>query len=155
MVPERRRRASSATGCLLSISFPLFLIVVWEIVTQVFGVPAYVLPAPGSVATSLAAHISQLAHFGLSTVVETVAGFAIAAVAGMIIAAGIAYSKVLSRIVYPSLVATQSIPKIAIGPLFVGWLGLGLVPKIAMAAITAVFPIVINTAAGLKEIDPT
>ena len=66
----------------------------------------------------------------------------------------IVISPLLERLVYPPMVATQSIPKIALAPLFIVWFGFGVAPKVAVAFLIAFFPIVIDTIVGLRSIDP-
>jgi NitT/TauT family transport system permease protein len=83
-----------------------------------------------------------------------VVGFGIAAVSGFVIAVGIAYSRWINELTYPFLVSAQVVPKIALAPLFLIWFGVGLLPKVIIAALIAFFPIVINTAKGLTSVEP-
>jgi NitT/TauT family transport system permease protein len=83
-----------------------------------------------------------------------VAGFAIAAVVGVAIAILIVYLPLLRGIVMPYLVAFNAVPKVAFAPLLIIWLGLGIQSKIALSFLIAFFPIVVNTAAGMYEIEP-
>jgi NitT/TauT family transport system permease protein len=75
-------------------------------------------------------------------------------VLGFVIAIGIAYSRWVSEMTYPFLVAAQVLPKVALAPLFLIWFGFGLTPKVVIAALIAFFPIVINTARGLSSVEP-
>lgn len=83
-----------------------------------------------------------------------VAGFLVATVVGIPLAILIVVSNTLSRLLYPPTVAIQAIPKIALAPLFVVWFGFGTMPKIAVAFLISFFPIMIDTIAGLRSIDP-
>jgi NitT/TauT family transport system permease protein len=93
-----------------------------------------------------------LEHFWV-TLGEALAGFAIAAVAGIAMGAGIAQFRLVERTVYPYLVALQTLPKIAIAPLIIVWAGFGLSSKVIIAALVAFFPVLVNVIVGLKTID--
>ena len=88
------------------------------------------------------------------TTLETVLGFVIAFIVGELAAVLMIYSKSLEKTMYPLILFAQVIPKIAIAPLFVVWLGFGLEPKVVVAVLMAFFPIVISGMAGLKSVDP-
>ena len=137
-----------------SVLFLATLVLVWWLVTTFGHVAAYILPKPSAVASAFYTQGSSLLKYTESTVVETVVGFAMAAAAGILLAGAIAASRLVKQLIYPSLVASQSIPKIAIAPLLIGWLGLGILPKFLLAALTAIFPIVISSAAGFENLDP-
>src|SRR5262245_4005597 len=112
-------------------------------------------PAPSAVARSLAGGIRTgvyLDHFWV-TLWEALAGFAIAAVTGIIAGAVIAQFRLVERTVYPYLVALQTLPKIAIAPLIIVWAGFGLSSKVIIAALVAFFPVLVNVIVGLKTID--
>jgi NitT/TauT family transport system permease protein len=88
------------------------------------------------------------------TLWETVAGFGLAAVIGVVMAVVIVYSPFLRSVIMPALVGFNAAPKVILAPLLVIWLGLGLESKIAMAFLLSFFPIVVNTATGLAEVEP-
>ena len=78
----------------------------------------------------------------------------VAAVLGVVFAVVMVYSLTVERTLYPLLLFAQVIPKIAIAPLFVVWLGFGLSPKVVVAVLMAFFPVVISSVAGLRSVDP-
>jgi NitT/TauT family transport system permease protein len=78
----------------------------------------------------------------------------LAAVLGVLAAIGIVYSKFLDRTLYSLLVAMNAVPKVALAPLFVIWMGTGTMPKVAIAMLIAIFPILIDTVLGLRSTDP-
>lgn len=129
-------------------------VALWELFVRVTGTPEYLLPAPSSILETANAQKNALLTHALVTAREVILGFALACVLGIPIAAGIAYSKVIDRVVSPLLVAFQTIPKVALAPLFVVWLGHGLFPKVVVAFAIAFFPIVIDTAVGLRSANP-
>lgn len=127
----------------------------WEWVVRQWDVPAFIAPAPSAVARSLVAGIRSGVYLDHAwvTLGEALAGFAIAAVAGIAIGAGIAQFRIVERTVYPYLVALQTLPKIAIAPLIIVWAGFGLSSKVIIAALVSFFPVLVNVIVGLKTID--
>jgi NitT/TauT family transport system permease protein len=128
--------------------------VIWEIFVDAFHVKPVILPAPSVIFVSMAKHWSYLLANTWPTLFAVTGGFAAAAVFGFVVAIGIAYSRWVSEVTYPFLVAAQVLPKVALAPLFLIWFGFGLTPKIVIAALIAFFPIVINTARGLSSVEP-
>ena len=129
------------------------LIAVWQLIVTIFDVPPVLLPSPISVAVSLGQSMGFMWPQLWVTLWETLLGFLIAAVLGVLIAVGIASSKVIEQMVYPLLVVSNAIPKIALAPVFIAWFGLGNTPRVVMAVMLAIFPIVISTVVGLVGID--
>ena len=127
--------------------------VAWEIAVDLLKVKPVILPAPSQIFLEIINHWGYLMHHSWPTFLAIGVGFLFAAVAGFIIAVGIAYSRWISEVTYPFLVAAQVLPKIALAPLFLIWFGFGLTPKVVIAALIAFFPIVINTARGLQSVD--
>jgi NitT/TauT family transport system permease protein len=129
------------------------LVIVWELSVRLFGIRSFLLPAPTVVLSDIIDSPAFFARESLSTLYVTSVGFLIALLGGVLLAIAIVSSAFIDRTFYTLLVATNSIPKVALAPLFVIWLGTGGAPKIAIAAIIAIFPIVINTTVGLRTID--
>lgn len=131
----------------------LICIVLWEFICVVFNIPEYLLPAPHNVLAKIYQKWDVLLEHSWVTLREIVAGFGIGVITGFFIAVGISSSKRLSEVLYPLLVITQVVPKIALAPLFLIWFGYGLLPKIIIAALISFFPVVVNTTLGLTYID--
>ncbi len=137
---------------------PLVLVVVvvaWEGIVRAWRIPEFLVPAPSAIGRALAAGLSSglyLEHFWI-TLYESLLGFAIAAAAGIACGTVIAQFRVVERTLYPYLVALQTLPKIAIAPLLIVWLGFGLSSKVVIAALVAFFPILVNVIVGLKTVD--
>jgi NitT/TauT family transport system permease protein len=121
---------------------------------RLFGIRAYLLPGPGDVIMALGKHWQLLMSQSLVTMGEVLAGFLAAALVAISLAMLVVVSPVLERLIYPPMVATQSIPKIALAPLFIVWFGFGTTPKVAVAFLISFFPIVVDTIVGLRSIDP-
>jgi NitT/TauT family transport system permease protein len=130
------------------------LIVIWQLVKVVFNEPSYVLPSPLSVFREIGTFHSLFLSGTWVTAEEVLLGFVLGSAVGVAGGAIVAYSKTAERTIYPAVIAAQSVPKIALAPLFIIWFGFGAMPKIVLAALLAFFPIMINVTAGLKGVDP-
>jgi NitT/TauT family transport system permease protein len=136
---------------------PLILIVaifvLWDLVIRIFKIPPYLIPAPWDVAKMLVAEWPRLWRESLFTGYATLGGFGLSILFGIPIAMLIAYSRLVESYVYPLLVFSQSVPKIAIAPLFVVWFGFGIFPKVISAFLLGFFPIVVATVMGFKSME--
>lgn len=126
------------------------LIALWQFVIDVFDLPPVVLPPPGVVVRAIGDNWPLLLSEGWTTCRESIYGFALAFLIGVPIAVVVASSQVLHRMFYPLLIATQSLPKVALAPVLLVWLGTGIESKLAIAWLVAFFPIVVDTATGLR-----
>ena len=131
----------------------VMLVVLWDLLIRAFKIPPYLIPNPLSVAKQLVAEWPMLWRETLPTLYATLGGFALSAVVGVPIAMWIAYSRVVESFVYPLLVFSQSIPKVAIAPLFVVWFGFGLESKIVIGGLISFFPMIVNVIEGLQSTD--
>jgi len=129
------------------------LIVLWQVVIWVFRIPPYLIPAPGKVVGQLVEQWPTLLRQAVPTTWATLGGFALSIAFGIPMALVIAYSRTVESYVYPLLVFSQSVPKIAIAPLFVVWFGFGLIPKVISAFMLGFFPVVVSTVMGFKSVD--
>ena len=129
-------------------------ILLWQVAVDIFKLPQIVLPTPASVVE----RVAQMPVFYLlhtwRTFYETIIGFGVAVIAGTFLAVMIVSSRFLEETLYVFLLILNGIPKVAIAPLFVIWLGTGIEPKIAISAIITLFIIVINLVLGLRSVDP-
>jgi NitT/TauT family transport system permease protein len=160
IVARRKRQRLSWSSVarsdyLASISGFVVLVCAWEGSIRLFAVPDYILPAPSAIARSLMAGLSSglfLYNFYV-TAFETIMGFLLAAVVGIGVGAMVAQFRFVEKVVYPWLVALQTLPKIAIAPLIIIWAGYGISSKIIIVALVAIFPVLVNTIMGLKSCD--
>ena len=125
-------------------------VIAWETFTRVAKISRLLLPAPSDIAVTLATSLPLLAHMSVITATEFLLGFGLSVVVGIPLGALLVYARPVELAVYPLLVASQTVPKAAIAPIFVVWLGAGLTSKILIAFTIAFFPIVIDTAVGLR-----
>jgi NitT/TauT family transport system permease protein len=134
--------------------FLIAMMVLWDVTIRVFNIPPYQIPAPKDVVMTLWDEWPMLLAEAWPTTVATVWGFLLSAAFGIPIAMLIASSKTVESYIYPLLVFSQSIPKIAIAPLFVVWFGFGIVPKILAAFMLGFFPVVVSAVQGFKSVEP-
>jgi putative hydroxymethylpyrimidine transport system permease protein len=126
----------------------------WDLIADALSIEPFLVPAPSDVAESLWSDRELLADNAWVTIQEVVLGFAIAVGVGVAFAIVLHLSDVLRRAFYPLLMASQTVPVIAIAPILVVWLGFGIGPKLAIIALVCFFPITVNTLDGLRSVDP-
>jgi NitT/TauT family transport system permease protein len=143
---------------LLRIVYPLIgaaiIVLIWHYYVVLMRVPVVVLPTPLQVAESIVSQRAILAGETWVTALECVYGFLLSLAIGIPIAVVMTYSRVANLMFYPLLVASQSIPKVAIAPILLVWFGTGIESKLAMAFVIAFFPIVVDTVTGLRSTSP-
>ncbi|MGH7052186.1 MAG: ABC transporter permease [Acetobacteraceae bacterium] len=149
MVALAVRRASQSWMTAVVLAGTILL---WQIGVASLHIPEVVLPTPAQVVKALAGAPSYYLLETWSTLVTTLAGFAAAAVIGTLLAILIVEVKAVEKTAYTLIVALNSVPKVAVAPLFVIWLGTGPQPKIAIAFLIALFAVVIDTVLGMKSV---
>ncbi len=125
----------------------------WQILVPLSGLSEFVLPTPLAIAKRIVNELPLLATNAWVTLFEVVSGFALGILIGVPLALSIFYSRAFERAIYPILVGLQSVPKVALAPLLVLYLGYGWAPKITLAFLISFFPIVISTVVGLQSLD--
>ena len=131
-----------------------FLLASWQFAATFGGIREYLLPAPISVWNALwHGDTSWWPHLWTTTV-EIIGAFLLAAVVGVALGVAIAWSPLLANALVPFLVFVNTLPKVAIAPLFLIWMGYGIFPNMLMGALIGFFPVVINTAVGLSQVEP-
>lgn len=128
----------------------------WEAWCRLGRVPALIVPAPSSVFATLWSEIGSgrlLPHLAV-TATEMTLGLALGCAVGLATGILLAEAPVLRRLLHPYIVASQVVPKLALGPLFIVWFGFGLTPTIVITALICFFPLMENTLTGLSQVDP-
>ncbi len=128
-------------------------VVLWQLAVSFLGVREYLLPSPASVLRAMFGNEIPWGRHLWVTALEIAGAFVLAGVAGVVLGAAIAWSPAMSRALTPFLVFVNTLPKVAIAPLFLMWMGYGIVPNVLIGALIGFFPVVINTAVGLTQID--
>ena len=129
-------------------------LILWEILVPVLNMPEFIVPRPSSIVRAALDPGSRWPLHASVTVYEVAAGFFAAVAGGYGLALLLVSSPALRRVVMPYVVILQIVPKLAIAPLLVVWFGLSDVPKITIAFLIAFFPILIDSMAGLENVDP-
>ena len=130
------------------------LVLLWQGLVVFYDIPHWKLPAPWEVAKELWHSKGMLASHTWITVQEMLLGLLAALAAGLVLATIINLSRTLGRVVYPVIIAAETFPIIIMAPLLLIWVGYGIEHKIIVVALIAFFPVVINTADGLRATDP-
>lgn len=130
------------------------LLALWEACVRLFAIPEFLLPAPTAILDAVVQQAPTVLLHTRATVFTIMAGFAASILIGFPLAIAIASSPLLANALYPLLVLTQSVPKIAIAPLLVVLFGANETPRVIVTFLVAFFPLVISTAAGLLATPP-
>ena len=136
-----------------SLLLMICLLIIWEASVRFFEVPAFLLPAPSQIAELMVEEWPLIQMHSLATIWAILTGYVTAVVFALVVSALMIRFPLLERLIMPIFVGLQSVPKIAIAPLILVWIGAGMGSKIAVVMSIAFFPIVINTMAGFKEVD--
>jgi ABC-type nitrate/sulfonate/bicarbonate transport system permease component len=126
----------------------------WEWLCVVFEVPVFVLPKPTDIAMQIVKDHALLWYHFQFTLKNVLFGFSLAFVVAMILGFLVSHVRMINRAIYPLLVASQTIPVIAIAPVFIIWFGYGILPKVITTALICFFPLTVNTIAGFTSVDP-
>lgn len=145
---ENIRTRVLPTGALI-----LFFLI-WEVATRAWEVPAYLLPPPTEIVREMYLNFAKILDHSWITAYEMLLGYALAISVAIPLAIAITASKAFDKFITPILLFFQTVPKIAIAPLFLIWFGVGPLPKVLVAFLICFFPIIIDTAVGLRSISP-
>ncbi len=130
------------------------LLLIWQLACVGFSIPNFILPRPSVVAQAFVTQFSAIMENSWDTLVRTVVGFVLAVVLGALLGIAIGSSRLVYRGLYPVLIGFNSVPKVAVVPVFVIWFGTGTVPAILTAFLVSFFPIAVNVATGLATVEP-
>jgi NitT/TauT family transport system permease protein len=158
-VPPHRRR-SPLMRTALNIGWNLLppatfvgIVLLWSLSIRVFEIPAYLLPAPGAVFLRLVTDAGMLWDNAVVTMTEILLGFALTIVSAIPLGLVIALSPVARQVLYPPIMLLQLIPKIAVAPLFLVWLGFGLESKVVLTILMTFFPLLLASISGFQILD--
>lgn len=137
---------------LLPIGLACAVLVAWEIIVRWARVPEAILPPPSAIWEQVSQHHALILRHAVPTTLETLLAFGISLPLGVLLAAVMTWSPTLNKAIYPNVVLFQLIPKIALAPLFIVWLGIGLPSRVTFSIFISFFPILVATAAGLQSV---
>lgn len=150
----RRSALEGLKGALLPALFAVAVVIGWEVASRVGVFNELVVPSALDTFDALFDLLGAdyLPEHVISTVQATVAGFLLGSFVAFAIGSAAVLAPLLGRAIYPTVVALQMLPKVALAPVFIAWLGFGLAPKVVMAATICFFPVLVNTAVGLTTV---
>ncbi len=147
-------KSNSARALYLPLLVAAGVLLLWEVGVRMAGIPAVILPSPTAILELVVDKHEILLRHAIPTTLESAGGFLLASGAGILIAILLTYSEIARQALFPNLVFFQLIPKIALAPLFIMWLGIGSQSRLAFSVFISIFPIIIATTAGLSAADP-
>jgi NitT/TauT family transport system permease protein len=147
--PNRLAAWMSRNGLLLAIVVSIFAL--WELSSWAFAIPEYILPKPSVIVAKMITSWRLLLLNAVVTLQEVVLGFAMSIAIGIPLAIAVVYSRTFERVAFPFMVSLQTVPKVALAPILVMWLGYGIMPKVMVAFLISFFPIVINAVIGMRS----
>ena len=123
----------------------------WEIAVRALGIPDYILPSPSVIVIKIVATWQLLLWNAFITLQEILLGFGLSVLIAIPLAVAVVYSGIFERVAFPFMVSLQTIPKVALAPILVIWLGYGIMPKVMVAFLISFFPIVISSVIGMRS----
>jgi NitT/TauT family transport system permease protein len=150
MTSNGRRKLEIAMPWLLGTG----ILLIWQMAVVVFGIQPFILPSPTEIFTALIENFAPIMQHSLYTLVSTMIGFLFGVVFGLVLGVVIGSSRLFYVGLYPILIGFNSIPKVAVVPILVLWLGIGQPTAIATAFLLSFFPIAVNVATGLATVEP-
>lgn len=147
------KKSENIGSKLAPIIFVVLLLIIWQVVVTAGGIQKYIMPAPTDVIKVLVTEFKTMIPHILATLYEGMVGFLIAIVLSIILAIIMDRFSLVKKALYPVLVISQTIPTVALAPLFIIWFGFGALPKIIVVVIVCFFPIVISIVDGLEGVD--
>lgn len=145
-------KKTTSRRSILSAAILLGLVLVWELICQIFNVPGYVLPAPSAILRALISEFPELLYHSQVTLAETLIGLLLALLLGSAIAMGMNLWPLFRQVMHPLMVVTQSVPVIVLAPILMIWLGFGIAPKILTVVLMCFYPITMSFLSGLESV---
>ena len=150
---QKETGLANLRGIALPLALAAIVLVGWQLAVTLGHIPPVILPSPVSITEYIIDRYDILLMYAIPTTLESAAAFVLATLLGIALAIIITYSQIAREALYPNLVFFQLIPKIALAPLFIIWLGIGSQSRIAFSVFIAFFPVVIATTAGFASVD--
>lgn len=147
------KRNKSIVDIILPIAFTILLLLLWEGIIYFGNIEKYIMPAPSDILKSLVENFNSMIPHILATLFESVVGFIVAIILALILAIIMDLMPLVKKAIYPIFIISQTVPVIALAPLFIIWFGFGALPKIIVVVIVCFFPIVISISDGLASVD--
>lgn len=146
--------SSKFAGIFLPIITTTVIFILWEVIVRAFNIPKFNLPSPSAIWIAAIEGRQPLMENAIATLQTTLLGFLLSVITGVFLGFLIGYSRTAYLILYPILIGFNTIPKVALVPLFALWFGTGFIPAVLTAFLLAFFPIAVNVALGLDTVEP-
>lgn len=147
------KKYTSIENKLIPIIFQVIILFIWQISIDKWKIPQYILPSPKDIIITLVNIVPSITKHIYATLYEALLGFIISIIVALFLAILMDNVKLIKKCIYPTLVVSQTVPIIALAPLFIIWFGYGMVPKIIVVVLVCFFPIVISLIDGLESVD--
>ncbi len=147
------KRLANTGNKLLPVLFFILLLAIWEAIVDIRKVPEYLIPSPIKVFVTLWEILPDIWEHAAVTLQEAIIGFLAAVVLSLLLAFIMDAIQTMKKAIYPLLVVSQTIPIIALAPLFILWFGFGIKAKIFIVILVCFFPIIVNLMDGLNSVD--
>jgi NitT/TauT family transport system permease protein len=147
-----RRSERSWSQLLLPAAAVGVVVLLWWAIVTIFAIPQYIVPSPGAVFASMAENRVQLLTNAWATGRIAALGLLLSFLLGVPVGLIVARYRFARRVLMPPIVAIQSLPKVALAPLFVAWLGFGIAPKLIITVLVTFFPMTLATIVGVESI---
>ena len=147
------KKTKSNLDIILPILFIVGLLLIWEMIIELGAIEKYIMPAPSDIIMALFKDFRAMIPHIITTLYESIIGFGIAVILAVILAIIMDLMPMVKKAVYPVFIISQTVPIIALAPLFIIWFGFGTLPKIIVVVIVCFFPIVISLSDGLENVD--
>ena len=149
----RRQRIRRRVWSVVPVATFVGIILLWALLVWAFKIPQYLLPNPWSVLQDITANWPRLWHHSQTTLAEIGAGYGISILIAIPLGLAISQSRAAKQIVYPPVMVLQLLPKVAVAPLFIVWLGLGFTSKLLLTILMTFFPLLISSISGFGILD--
>jgi len=147
------KKSINTESKLIPIIFQVGLILIWQVLVDVGSIPKYILPSPKDIIIALFSILPEIKIPLYTTLEEAAIGFGIAVAVSIVIAVLMDNYKIVRKSLYPILVVSQTIPVIALAPLFMIWFGFGIYPKVITVILVCFFPVAVSLLDGLDSVD--
>lgn len=147
------KKSENIENKLIPAIFFIIILLIWQIVVDKGAVQRYILPSPTDVISALIEILPSIKVHIFTTLYEAFLGFIIAILFSLVLAILMDNFKIVKKALYPLVIISQTVPIVAIAPLFVIWFGFGIMPKVVVVVLVCFFPIVISLLDGLESVD--
>lgn len=147
------KKSRNTVDWVLPLIFLVSLLVLWQVLVEGGAVPSYILPTPIAIVKALIRDGKLLYHHSLTTLAEALIGFMIAIGVALLLAGVMDNLVIVKKTLYPLIVISQTVPVIALAPLFGLWFGFGFLPKVIVVVLVCFFPVVVSLVQGFAAVD--